>query len=79
MAYMNWLVFGIGAIGTYVGGCLELRRGRERLVTFIDRPEVVAHFGSHSLLLDLQEHRCSNPGAEILRYAGFSGWAGGTG
>lgn len=52
------LIFGAGAIGTYVGGSLALAGNR---VTFIERPIIAAELHEHGLRLDLSidKHRDS--------------------
>jgi 2-dehydropantoate 2-reductase len=54
MEFLNFLVFGAGAIGTYVGGSLAAAGHR---VTFIDQPEVIQQLRSQGLLLDLSADR----------------------
>jgi 2-dehydropantoate 2-reductase len=66
MESLNWLVFGAGAIGTYVGGTLLLSRHDARRVVFVERPEVVAQIGSHSLNLDLPGHSWAVPFPKIV-------------
>jgi len=54
---MNWLVFGAGAIGTYIGGSLVLSNlpdGVAHRVVFVDRPEVAAEIRQHGLHLTLE-------------------------
>ncbi len=53
---MNWLIFGAGAIGTYIGGSL-IMHGQK--VVFLERPEVAAELQERGLRLNLhgQEHR----------------------
>ncbi len=63
---LRWLIFGAGAIGTYVGGSLMLSlpedEARSR-VAFVERPAVAAEIRSRGLRLDLfgQEHKLANP------------------
>ena len=54
------LCFGVGAIGTYIGGSLALA-GQD--VTFVDRPEVAQDVTRRGLQLNLkgQEHRVETP------------------
>ncbi len=47
---LRWLVFGAGAIGTYIGGSLALAGQR---VTFLERPEVVEGLRQLGLRLSL--------------------------
>ena len=47
---MNFLVFGAGAIGTYIGGSLALAGNR---VTFIEQPKVAEELQRRGLRLDL--------------------------
>lgn len=49
---MRFLCFGVGAIGTYIGGSLALA-GQE--VVFIDRKEVAASIGQNSLRLQFAD------------------------
>ena len=49
---MRFLCFGVGAIGTYIGGSLALA-GQE--VVFIDREEVAASIGQNSLRLQFAD------------------------
>jgi 2-dehydropantoate 2-reductase len=51
---LNLLVFGAGAIGTYIGGSLA-RRGHR--ITFIEQPEAAAQIQHHGLRLDLSAAR----------------------
>jgi 2-dehydropantoate 2-reductase len=57
---LKWLIFGAGAIGTYIGGSLLLQGHK---VVFLDQPEVVNEILEHSLKLNLhgQEHRILHP------------------
>jgi 2-dehydropantoate 2-reductase len=57
---LNWLVFGAGAIGTYIGGSLLLRGHK---VIFFDQPEAVANILENGLRLNIegQEHRILHP------------------
>lgn len=57
---MNWLIFGAGAIGTYVGGSLALHGER---VVFLEQPGVVEGLRSSGLRLSLVvgEQRVSQP------------------
>jgi 2-dehydropantoate 2-reductase len=59
-ARLNWLVFGAGAIGTYVGGNLILH-GQN--VVFLEQPEAVAPLKEHGLKLNIlgQEHHILHP------------------
>jgi 2-dehydropantoate 2-reductase len=47
---LNVLVFGAGAVGTYIGGSLALRGHR---VTFIEQPQAAAEVQARGLRLDL--------------------------
>jgi 2-dehydropantoate 2-reductase len=63
---MKWLVFGAGAIGTYIGGSLALqaqRGGTPQRVVFLERPEVAAQVGQRGLRLRLdgEEHTLLSP------------------
>ena len=53
---LNILVFGAGAIGTYVGGSLVLRGNR---VTFIEQPKAVEELRVRGLRLDLSSNQYS--------------------
>jgi 2-dehydropantoate 2-reductase len=57
---LNWLVFGAGAIGTYIGGSLLLRGHK---VVFFDQPEAVSNILENGLRLNIegQEHRILHP------------------
>jgi len=63
---LNWLVFGAGAIGTYIGGSLALmaQNGRTpQRVTFIERPEIAATIRQNGLQLRFgdQDHHLEGP------------------
>jgi 2-dehydropantoate 2-reductase len=57
---LNWLIFGAGAIGTYIGGSLLLHGHK---VVFLDQPEAVSEILERGLKLNLhgQEHRILHP------------------
>ena len=57
---LNWLIFGAGAIGTYIGGSLLLRGHK---VVFFDQPEAVSNILENGLRLNIegQEHRILHP------------------
>ncbi len=57
---LNLLVFGAGAIGTFIGGSLALHG---QYVVFFDRPEVVGEIRRQGLSLDLDGriHRLASP------------------
>lgn len=57
---LNWLVFGAGAIGTYVGGSLLLQGHK---VVFLDQPEAATEILENGLKLNLhgQENRIIHP------------------
>ena len=57
MTELNVLVFGAGAIGTYIGGSLALRGHR---LTFIEQPQAAAVVGQQGLHLDLSAAQSSN-------------------
>jgi len=53
---MNWLIFGIGAIGAYVGGSLALAEQtgrRSNRVVFVDRPAVAAEIRRTGIHLNI--------------------------
>ncbi len=61
---LSWLIFGAGAIGTYIGGSLALHRqpgGPGHQVVFLEKPEVAAEIQERGLRLNLdgQEHAVS--------------------
>ncbi len=63
---LRWLVFGAGAIGTYIGGSLALlaQAGKtSHRVVFVERPEVAAEVRQRGLRLNLlgQEHAVAEP------------------
>jgi 2-dehydropantoate 2-reductase len=47
---MSFLVFGAGAIGSYIGGSLALQ---EQQVVFLEKPEMLARLAGHGLRLNL--------------------------
>jgi 2-dehydropantoate 2-reductase len=53
MEPLNWLIFGAGAIGTYMGGSLALHKREEQSIVFLERPEVAAQVAQHGLRLSL--------------------------
>ena len=57
---MKFLIFGAGAIGTYVGGSLVLA---DHLVVFLERPDAGAELRQHGLCLEIngQTRRIENP------------------
>ncbi len=67
MADLRFLVFGAGAIGTYLGGSLALS-GRE--VVFIERPEVAAVLRERGLRLKLADGDHALPGSGVVSSAG---------
>ena len=63
---MNWLIFGAGAIGTYIGGSLSLlgkQRGGPGRVVFVERPEVAEQVRLTGLRMNLDgvEHTIPAP------------------
>lgn len=71
----KFLVFGAGAIGTYIGGSLALSGGQ---VVFVERPEAAAELRQRGLRLNLagQEQTIANPAVcagldEALRQGPF--------
>jgi 2-dehydropantoate 2-reductase len=66
MESMSWLIFGAGAIGTYIGGSLALLSqagGSPQRVVFVERPEVAAQVRPRGLRLNLngEEHTIASP------------------
>ncbi len=59
-ARLNWLIFGAGAIGTYVGANLILH-GQN--VVFLEQPEAVSYLKNQGLRLNIlgQEHHILHP------------------
>lgn len=60
MNKLSWLVFGAGAIGTYIGGSLALSG---QCVTFLERPEVAHQIASRGIRLTLKgvDHLINEP------------------
>ncbi len=60
---LRWLMFGAGAIGTYVGGSLLLTPGKNQDVVFVERPAVAEEIRSRGLKLNLSgvEKHIPNP------------------
>ena len=69
---MRFLVFGAGAIGTYVGGSLALQ---DNAVVFLERPDVGVELRQRGLRLKLdgQERRIENPHVSISLEEAFAG------
>jgi len=74
-ARLNWIIFGAGAIGTYVGGNL-IQHGQN--VVFLEQPEVTSHLRENGLKLNIlgQELRILHPDVysslpEVLALATF--------
>jgi 2-dehydropantoate 2-reductase len=72
---LNWLVFGAGAIGTYIGASL-ITHGQN--VVFLERPQVASLLRQQGLKLNIhgQEHRILHPDIyasipEVLSLATF--------
>jgi 2-dehydropantoate 2-reductase len=61
---LSFLCFGMGAIGTYIGGSLALTG---HSITFIDRPEAIAHTKASGLSLTLPKGQYS-----LQNVAGYS-------
>lgn len=57
---LNWLIFGAGAIGTYIGGCLILQGHK---VVFLEQSEAASVIQEQGLRLNIsgQEHRIVHP------------------
>jgi 2-dehydropantoate 2-reductase len=67
MTSLRWLVFGAGAIGTYIGGSLLLsgqRGAAAQHVQFVERPEIAVSLRQKGLNLKLKdgEHHIDAPG-----------------
>jgi 2-dehydropantoate 2-reductase len=64
MEKLNILIFGAGAIGTYIGGSLALTGNR---ITFIEQPKVSNELARHGLRLELRkaEVRMMNAGSSF--------------
>ena len=60
---LSVLVFGAGAVGTYVGGSLALDGQR---VVFLEQPAIAADLGSRGLSLDLSIDRRRRATAPLL-------------
>ncbi len=60
MTQLNLLVFGAGAIGTYIGGSLA-RTGHQ--ITFIEQPQAISALRERGLRLDLSAAHTSGPHA----------------
>ena len=69
---MRFLVFGAGAIGTYVGGSLALQ---DNAVVFLERPDFGVELRQRGLRLKLdgQERRIENPHVSISLEEAFAG------
>jgi 2-dehydropantoate 2-reductase len=72
---MNWLIFGAGAIGTYVGGSLLLHGQK---VVFVEQPEIVSTLKEQGLILAIrgQDYRILHPDifpslGEALTFSSF--------
>lgn len=61
-ARLNWLIFGAGAIGTYIGGSLLLHGQK---VVFLEQPETASILQDRGLILTIsgQDYRILNPDA----------------
>lgn len=59
---MNWLVYGAGAIGTYIGGLLALHDHR---VAFIEKEEVASQIRRRGLCLEINSKKNQIPDPEI--------------
>ena len=69
---MRFLIFGAGAIGTYVGGSLTLHGN---LVVFLEQPDIVDELRQRGLRLELDgnERRIENPQVSISLEEAISG------
>ena len=70
---MNFLIFGAGAIGTYIGGSLALAGDQ---VTFIEQPKAVAELRDRGLRLELLkskvESQKSDDSSFIIHHSAFT-------
>lgn len=65
---LSWLIFGAGAIGTYIGGSLALHKKHGapgHRVVFVERPDVAAEVRTRGLLLSLNEQEYHVEGVHI--------------
>lgn len=65
---LRWLVFGAGAIGTYIGGSLALHAqqgGPAHRVVFLERPEVAAEVRPRGLQLNLNGEEHAVKGVQV--------------
>lgn len=60
---MNFLCFGVGAIGTYIGGSLMLAGHK---VVFLERPEVAAQIRERGLHLALKGREYALPAPDVV-------------
>lgn len=61
MESLKWLVFGAGAIGTYIGGTLDLAGQYQRPVVFVEHPAVAERIRKAPFSLELVGHNWSIP------------------
>ena len=66
MEKLNFLTFGAGAIGTYIGGSLALA-GHQ--VTFLEQPKVAGELAQRGLRLELQNAENSS---FVIPHSSFS-------
>ena len=59
-AQLSWLIFGAGAIGTYIGGSLQLHGQK---VVFLEQPETASELYERGLILSIrgQDYRILHP------------------
>ncbi len=59
-ARLSWLIFGAGALGTYIGGSLQLHGHR---VVFVEQPETASELYERGLILSIhgQDYRILHP------------------
>jgi 2-dehydropantoate 2-reductase len=60
---LSFLCFGVGAIGTYIGGSLALIGQK---VIFVERPAIAEEIKAHGLHLRLKEKECRVPEPEVV-------------
>jgi 2-dehydropantoate 2-reductase len=66
MENLNWLIFGAGAIGTYIGGALSLSGHVDRRLVFVERPDIAARIGSKPFSLALPGRTSTIPFPKVV-------------